>query len=124
VSVNAPAIGATNRRTAPSHKIGANKSLGGTVTYVADPTKAEEESEKMTGVLVLCYLLSRDSLVLAQSDTVDLPGYLEMVKAGREVARGLRDVMGGNVRDYLATGFAARKGEGEIVDDGGLVVFA
>jgi len=70
----------------------------------------------------LCFLLHRDSLVLAQSDTVDLAGYLEMVTSAKEVARGVRESLEGYVRDYLEVGFRARLGEGEVEDDEGFVV--
>ena len=62
---------------------------------------------------------ARDSLVLARSDTVSLPGYLEMVEKGREVAATLKAVMVANAKDFVRAGFEARQGEGEVRCEGG-----
>jgi hypothetical protein len=60
--------------------------------------------------------------VLAQSDTVSLPGYLEMVDKGREVAATLKAVLVANAKDFVRAGFEARQGEGEVRCEGGIVV--
>jgi hypothetical protein len=126
MSVNTPNIGTINRSlnkgVSSRNKIGGNKTLGGTTAHIVDVTQAEESDSNLTGVLTVCYLLARDSLVLAQSDTTDYASYLSMVECGKDAARGVKELMTSAVVDYLETGFRGRLGEVGVEVDEGFVV--